>query len=82
MSADDWDALEALLLEAHARDDRLSLIGHYDRASRAAATEGDLDRAAFFATYAWIYALELGDGRAADLRARLRGWGKIDLEDT
>ena len=82
MRADDWDALEAVLLEAHARDDRLSLIGHCDRASQAAETEGDLDRAAFFATYAWIYALELGDARAADLRARLRGWGRIDLEDT
>lgn len=82
MSAEDWDALEALLLDAHARDDRMSLIAHYDRASQSAETEGDLDRAAFFATYAWIYALELGDGRAGELRARLRGWGKIDLEDT
>lgn len=80
MSKVDWDALEAVLLEAHAREDHASLITHYDKASLLAERENDMDRAAFFATYAWIYALELGEARAAQLESRLRKWGKVDEE--
>ena len=75
-------ALDTALLEAHARGDRGALIGLYDRAADEAEAAGDRDRAAFFATHAWVFALEAGDPRAAALRARLQDWGRVDGEKT
>lgn len=80
MSVDGREALNAALLDAHARDDSGALIGLYGQASEAAEAAGDIDRAAFFATHAWIFALEAGDARAAGLRAQLLSWGKVDEE--
>ena len=65
--------LGARLLDAHARDDRRALIDLYTRAAEAAAAE---TACGFFLTHAHIYALELGDARAAGLRARLIAMGR------
>ena len=43
---------------------------------------GDERPDVFFGKVGLYFGVEHGDGRVADLRARLRGWGKIDLEDT
>ena len=48
----------------------------YDEASRMAEGDGDRERAAFFLTHAWVYALEAGDPVADDLCDRLRLWGR------
>ncbi len=80
MSVGGWEALNSALLKAHDSDDIPALIGLYARATDAAEAAGDVDRAAFFATHAWIFALEAGDARAVGLRARLLNWGKVDEE--
>lgn len=80
MRAGGWEALNGALLEAHAKGDFGALIELYGQAADAAEANGDIDRAAFFATHAWIFALEAGDRRAATLRFRLLEWGKVDQE--
>lgn len=65
--------LDARLLAAHAADDTEALVGLYADAADAAA---DIDRACFYLTHAYIFALELGDCRAADLRAQLAAHGR------
>ena len=66
-------ALDAMLLQAHDADDRPALVGLY---ARAAESVNDLDAACFYLTHAYVFALELGDARAADLHARLRAEGR------
>lgn len=61
------------LLAAHACGDTGALITLYTQAAEAAA---DVDTACFFLTHAHVFALELGDARAADLRARLVAHGR------
>lgn len=77
-----WAALDRALLAAHARGDRDALIGLYAQASDMAHAAGETDRAAFFATHAWVFALEARDPRAGELRGRLAGWGRVDGEGT
>ncbi|MBY6114347.1 hypothetical protein KUW09_07705 [Mameliella alba] len=66
-------ALDDLLLSAHDADDRPALVGLYEQ---AADTANDLDAACFYLTHAYIFALELGDPRAATLHARLMAEGR------
>ena len=73
--SDDAD-LQAALLAAHAAGDRAELVRLYGEAADAAETEGDIDRAAFFLTHAWIFALEAGDAAAPELKHRLAAWGR------
>jgi hypothetical protein len=61
-------ALDAALLEAHARGDRAALIALY---AEAAETAPDPRARAFYLTHAYVFALEAGDPRAAPLKARL-----------
>lgn len=68
-------ALDDRLLAAHARDDRAALVGLY---TRAAEQSDDRDAACFFLTHAYVFALERGDGRAADLHGRLKAEGRED----
>lgn len=56
------------MLAAHAAGDLPALVALY---SEAAATTADVDSVCFFLTHAYVFALELGDSRAAALRARL-----------
>ncbi len=65
--------LDDALLAAHAAGDTSELIGLYTQAADAAP---ELDRACFFLTHAYIFALELGDARAPVLRARLVAEGR------
>ena len=69
-------ALEDDLLEAHAAGDLSRLIAGYTKAADLAEQDGDVDRGCFFLTYAWIFALDAGDDRAKDLKARLVAHGR------
>ena len=67
------DTLDARLLDAHARRSREELVGLY---MQAAELDEDLDAKCFFLTHAYVYALDIGDGRAEELRARLVEFGR------
>jgi hypothetical protein len=54
-------ALDAALLDAHARGDVTALIGLYARAADRAEQAGAAEPAAFFRTQAWVFALEAGE---------------------
>ena len=60
--------LDTRLLAAHEAGDRAALIGLYEEAADGAAD--DTSRG-FYLTHAYVFALEVGDARAAPLRARL-----------
>lgn len=66
--------LDARLLAAHAADDRAALITLYTEAGETAADE--IARS-FYLTHAFVFALEAGDPRAAELRARLKAMGRL-----
>ena len=66
-------ALDALILKAHARDDRIALVTLYTQAADLAR---DVDRECFFLTYAHIYALELGHPSRESLHTRLSALGR------
>ena len=66
--------LHVRLLEAHGSDDRHALIGLYAEASETAS---DTRAAWFYLTQAYVYALELGDGRAEALAEQLRSAGRL-----
>jgi len=61
------------LLAAHEAGDITSLIDLYTQAGDS--SQGS-DAAAFYLTHAMVFALELGDPRAAVLRARLVAEGR------
>ncbi|MEM9783327.1 MAG: hypothetical protein AAF899_12740 [Pseudomonadota bacterium] len=64
-------ALEMALLDAHAAGDTAVLAALYAEAAVAAAAAGDGDRAAFFRTHAYVFALEAGHPLAEGLHAAL-----------
>ena len=66
---------DATLLAAHAENDLAALITLYTQAADAAEAE-DIDATCFFLTHAFIFALDLGDPRAAALNARLVAYGR------
>ncbi len=66
------DALEA----AFAARDIKRVIDIYAQAADRKEAEGDIDAACFLLTQAWVHALEAGDDRATDLRARLIAHGR------
>jgi hypothetical protein len=69
--------IDARLLEAHAGGNLVDIAFHYARAAVQAEEQGDTDRACFFLTHAWIFALEAGDPIAAEHRSRLAGYGRV-----
>mgnify|MGYP001816605539 CR=1 FL=1 len=71
------DELETSLLAAHQSGDLSDLIRLYGEAAERAEAAGDIDRAAFFLTHAWIFALDAGDVRATELHSRLAAWGRV-----
>jgi len=75
---DDPDALalDQLLLDAHARDDRPALIRLYTLAADRHEVAGDVDAACFYLTHAFIFALEAGAPEADNLNARLVAHGR------
>ena len=72
------DALARRLLAAHDAGDRAALVTLYAEASDQARAAGEVDRAAFYLTHAWVFALESGDPRATDYRERLQQDGRAD----
>ena len=68
--------LDARLLAAHAADDRAALIALY---TEAADTATDETATGFYLTHAYVFALEAGDPRTADLRARLVAMGREEV---
>ena len=67
---------DAALLRAHAAGDREALVRLYTEAADAAEAAGDVDRACFFLTHAYVFALEAGHERASDLHGRLKARGR------
>jgi hypothetical protein len=72
-SSENFAALDAGLLAAHAAKDKCALVTLYLQAADVAAKT---DAACFYLTHAYIFALDLGDPRAATLRARLVEHGR------
>jgi len=66
-------ALDAQLLAAHAAGNIAALVALY---TQAADATNDADAAGFYLTHAHVFALELGDPAADDLRARLIALGR------
>lgn len=65
--------LDARLLAAHAEQDRAALVALYQEAADQASDPG---AAGFYLTHAYVWALELGDPAAGQLRARLVAQGR------
>ena len=68
--------LEAELLDAHRRDDRVALVRLYTKAADRCETGGDIDAACFFLTHAYIFGLEMAHPDTAALHARLVAFGR------
>lgn len=74
--ADDCD-LDARILAGHAAGDIETLSALYREAGTIAETDGDIDRACFFYTQAYVFALDAGmSGAAADLKDKLVIFGR------
>ena len=72
--------LDRALIKAHARGDISELIRLYTRAGDASEAIGDIDAACFYLTHAYVFALQEGDGAAADLNIRLVEHGRETLQ--
>lgn len=70
------DALEQALDVAFAANDLRMISDVYEQAAHVKAAAGDNYGAGFLLTQAWVYALEAGDPRAVELRARLIAQGR------
>ena len=70
------ESLNAALLDAHASQDNTLISSAYLEAADAAEIDGDVERACFFLTHAWIYALEAGLPMAVTCHARLSALGR------
>ena len=66
---------------AHARHDLTALVRLYSKAAEISRAAGDIDKASFLLTYAWIYALDVGSAEADGLRQQLIALGR-DIEDS
>ena len=64
------------LARALASGDLKGVIDIYLAAAESKEDEGDVDAACFLLTHAWVHALEAGDSRARDIRARLIARGR------
>ncbi|MGR3636358.1 MAG: hypothetical protein ACU0BK_10595 [Shimia sp.] len=67
------DPLDQRLLAAHAAGDAPTLVALYCQAAETAATD---EARGFFLTHAYVFALEIGDARAPDLRQELSEMGR------
>ncbi|MFV1441759.1 MULTISPECIES: hypothetical protein [unclassified Phaeobacter] len=71
------DELDRALLQAHAADDGAALVRLYSLAADYAEAADDIDRACFYLTHAFVFALELGAPEADPLNARLAARGRV-----
>lgn len=65
--------LETRLLAAHAAGDKQELVPLYEEAASTAETP---EAQGFFLTQAYVYALEIGHAKAANLHQRLKAKGR------
>ena len=75
-AAPDLAALDEAILAAHAAGDGRALIDLYGKAGLALEARGDLNRACFCLTTAYVLALEAGDPRAALYHEHLVAQGR------
>jgi hypothetical protein len=68
--------LDAEILQAHAAGVAARLARLYRDAADRAEAAGETDRAGFYLTHAWVFALEAGDPLADEIRARLVRQGR------
>jgi len=64
--------LDAALIAAHEGRDWAALVGLYAEAADRSEAKGEIDAACFYLTHAYVFALQSGDARAAELHARLK----------
>lgn len=69
-------SLDSALLEAHARDDRQSLVGLYAQAAEMSEQSGNLPAACFYMTHAYIFALEMAHPDTPRLHSWLKHHGR------
>ena len=69
--------LERQLLAAHRDGDLSDIAAQYARAADQAEAANDVNRACFYLTHAWIFALEAGDRTAEQHHTRLAAWGRV-----
>ena len=69
-------ALDRRLVAAHGAGDLAALVVLYGAAADMAEAGGERDRACFYLTQAFVFALELGDPAARPLHARLCAQGR------
>ena len=72
----DETILERRILAGHAAGDLAALAKLYCEAGLRAETRGELDRACFFFTQAYVYALDAGVPAATELKAKLVAHGR------
>lgn len=65
--------LEARLLATHVADDKMALVALYVEAAAATDTP---EAEGFFLTQAYVYALETGHPKAAELHQKLKATGR------
>jgi hypothetical protein len=65
------DRLDRDILAAHATGDRERLLALYREAGRRLERAGDIDRACYYYTYGYVYALETGERAIAEELWRL-----------
>ena len=68
--------LDERLLSAHSVGDTLALVDLYSEAADVAESSGDIDRACFYLTHAFVYGLELGHPLTSELNRRLVAHGR------
>jgi hypothetical protein len=68
--------LDADLIAAHEARDWRQLVALYSEAADTSEAAGDIDAACFYLTHAYVFALQTGDPRAADLHQRLKARGR------
>jgi len=68
--------LDQSLIAAHKSDDKPRLVELYEAAGDDARQRGDFDRACFYFTHAYVFALETGSPRAESLRRILVAHGR------
>jgi len=70
------DALDARLLDAHARGDKAALVALYTEAADMKEELQDIDAACFYLTHAYVFALDVGAPEARELHRRLKDRGR------
>ncbi|MEM7751831.1 MAG: hypothetical protein AAF230_00360 [Pseudomonadota bacterium] len=70
------DRLDRALSDAVQAGDLPRVVRLYRDAAEMSEATGDVDRACFFYTHAWVFAMEAGDPMADELRAKLVAHGR------